>query len=143
MRSFITKSNLETIECGIHLASEFNSGDVVCFHGGLGAGKTQMIKGIVEGMECADLATSPTFNIIQEYLTGRLPIYNFDFYRLESTTELVGLGFDDYLFGDGICLMEWAEKVESFVPAVHWSINIEIIDNDSRKITIFSPGEKE
>ena len=85
-------------------------------------------------MECTDLATSPTFNIIQEYTTGRLPIYHFDFYRLESTTELVGLGFDDYLFGDGICLMEWAEKVASFIPTEHWSINIEIIDDNSREI---------
>ena len=126
------------MELGRALASQLNAGDVVAFYGELGAGKTTMIKGIAAGLGVTEVVKSPSFVIMTEY-PGRLPIYHIDLYRLgagekgvgagpqASTEETTGLGLEDYLGGDGVCLVEWADRAEQVLPdtAIRVRMNVE------------------
>ncbi len=112
----VTRSPEETAELGTALASKLKPQMVVGLYGDLGAGKTQLIKGICAGLGYApDKVHSPTFTIVNHY-AGRLPIYHFDAYRVESPEEFYDLGYEDYFFGDGVCLVEWANRVEDLMP---------------------------
>lgn len=104
-------SAAETIELGRTLSSGLRAGDVVAFYGELGAGKTTMIKGIAAGLGVADVVKSPSFVIVTEYV-GRLPVYHVDLYRLNENSDFESIGLDSYLDGDGVCLIEWAERAE-------------------------------
>lgn len=104
------------IAAGERFATTLQAGDVVALNGDLGAGKTHFSKGLVVGLGAGDEVTSPTFSLVQEYLSGRFPIYHFDFYRLETAEELISLGWDDYLDEGGIILVEWADKFPEFLP---------------------------
>jgi len=120
-----TSSAAETMELGRALSSALRPGDVVAFYGDLGAGKTTMIKGVAAGLGVGDVVKSPSFVIVTEYL-GRLPVYHIDLYRLGhgvgsresrvesqmSSEEIEGIGLDSYLEGEGVCLIEWAERAE-------------------------------
>jgi tRNA threonylcarbamoyladenosine biosynthesis protein TsaE len=132
----ISHNTEETIRAGLSLSGKLKKGDIIAFSGDLGAGKTHLIKGIVEGLGSNELVTSPTFNIVQEYRGGRIPVFHFDFYRLEDPRELVALGFEEYIFGGGICLMEWAEKVEAFLPGDVIYVRMKIISENEREIDI-------
>jgi tRNA threonylcarbamoyladenosine biosynthesis protein TsaE len=112
---FETSSAAETIELGRTLASRLEPGDVVAFYGELGAGKTTMIKGIAAGLGVADVVKSPSFVIVTEYV-GRLPVYHVDLYRLDEKSDFESIGLDSYLDGDGVCLIEWAERAEKVLP---------------------------
>ncbi len=106
----IKLSNLEETEkFGIMLGKLLNSGDILCLNGDLGAGKTTMTKSIGLGLGVEEYITSPTFALINQY-RGRVPVYHFDVYRLENVEELYDLGFDEYFYGNGVCIIEWAEK---------------------------------
>jgi tRNA threonylcarbamoyladenosine biosynthesis protein TsaE len=111
---------------------------VIALYGELGAGKTSLVKGIAQGLEIQEHVTSPTFTLIQEY-QGKLPMYHFDCYRLNSIEEFSQLGPDEYFFGKGVCLIEWAEKIEPLLPPNRISIRIDYIDPvrlpTDRKIT--------
>lgn len=111
----ITQSAAETIELGRALARRLKSGDVVAFFGELGSGKTTMIKGIAAGLGVTETVRSPSFVIVTEY-RGRVPVYHIDLYRLEGLSALDGVGLEDYLGGDGVCLVEWAERAEGSIP---------------------------
>jgi tRNA threonylcarbamoyladenosine biosynthesis protein TsaE len=115
LTSFVTKSAAETIELGRTLASQLKAGDVVAFYGDLGAGKTTMIKGIAVGLGVADVVKSPSFVIVTEY-AGKLPVYHVDLYRLGENSDFESIGLDSYLDGDGVCLIEWAERAEKVLP---------------------------
>ena len=91
-------------------------GDVLALTGDLGAGKTQFVKGFVAGVGCSTGVTSPTFTLVHEYTGGRLPVYHFDWYRLESADAVLRLGLDDYLYGDGVCVIEWADRFPALLP---------------------------
>src|SRR5882724_281585 len=104
---FISKSVEETMAAGRAYGREARKGDVFALSGDLGAGKTQFVKGFVGGLESKADVTSPTFVLVHEYGDGRLPVYHFDFYRVENHNALLRLGFDDYVFGDGVSLIEW------------------------------------
>ena len=132
----ISHNTEETIRAGLSLSGKLKKGDIIAFSGDLGAGKTHLIKGIVEGLGSNELVTSPTFNIVQEYRGGRIPVFHFDFYRLEDPRELTALGFEEYIFGGGICLMEWAEKVETFLPGDVIYVRMKIISENEREIDI-------
>ncbi len=105
----------DTYKLGKKLGELVEPGDIICLNGDLGAGKTTLSKSIGLGMGVADYITSPTFAIINEY-DGRLPLYHFDVYRLNNGDELFDLGVEDYFYGKGVCLIEWAENIEEFLP---------------------------
>lgn len=115
----------DTMQAGILLGTEAKKKDVFCITGDLGVGKTVFSKGFAKGLLIDDEITSPTFTIINEYKNGRIPFYHFDAYRLNSSEEIFELGFEEYLFGNGVCLIEWAEVIKDAVPKDAIWINIE------------------
>lgn len=114
---------IDTEKFGESLGKMLRAGDVVCLNGELGAGKTTLTKSIAKGMGIEDYITSPTFNIINEYY-GDLKLYHFDTYRLENVEEVSYLGFDEYFYGEGVCVIEWADRIKSFLPEEYLEINI-------------------
>lgn len=118
---FISNSPEETSAVGFECASRAHAGEVFALKGDLGAGKTQFVKGFVAGVGSDAEVTSPTFTLIHEYAGGRCPVYHFDFYRLDSPQAVLQLGFDEYLAGDGICIIEWADRFPQLLPSgTHW-----------------------
>ena len=113
---FISNSADETIAAGRSYARSACQGDVFALIGDLGAGKTQFVKGFVAGLGSSVEVTSPTFVLVHEYEDGRLPVYHFDFYRLDSSEAVLQLGFDDYVFGEGVSLIEWADRYSDLIP---------------------------
>ncbi len=106
---YLLKDPAETRALGIKLAESLKAGDVVALTGDLGAGKTTFTKAVAEGLGIKATVSSPTFTIVQEYDDGRLPLYHFDVYRVNSEEDLFELGFDEYIHGKGVCLIEWAD----------------------------------
>jgi len=132
----VTTSSEETWRIGRELADSLKKGDVVALAGLLGAGKTVMVKGICDGLGYSGVVSSPTFNLINVY-SGKSEIYHFDCYRLESVSELEDIGYEEYFYsGNGISLVEWADKVKTAIPedAVH--IELEIVSEFERSIRI-------
>lgn len=126
----------ETSEFGIKLGSLLKPGDVVCLNGDLGAGKTTLTKSIGIGLGVDDYITSPTFSLINEYV-GRMPVYHFDVYRLENADELYDLGFDEYFYGRGVSIIEWADRIERLLPEERIVLYIgKTPDIDERRINI-------
>lgn len=101
---------------GRALAATLRRGDVLGLCGDLGAGKTHFVKGLTAGLGASADVTSPTFTLIHEYIGGRLPLYHFDFYRLEDEDDALKIGLDEYLDGDGVCVIEWADKFPDLLP---------------------------
>ena len=112
----ITKSAAETRALGEKLAGRLQPGDVLLLEGDLGAGKSELTRGIARGLGVAETVTSPSFTILNVYESGRCPLYHFDWYRLESSEELYELGMDEYLGGDGIAVVEWPGRCPDAVP---------------------------
>lgn len=119
---FITHSDEETIEMGKNFSFQLTSGDIVALYGDLGSGKTRFVKGISIGFGVKEQVTSPTFIVVNEYLNGRLPLYHFDFYRLKSLHELQEIGFYEYLYGNGVCVIEWADMIQQKLPSPRYEI---------------------
>ena len=142
---FIVNSVEQTTELGIKLGKLLNSGDIVCLTGDLGTGKTHISKGIAQGLGISDNITSPTFTIVNEYDSGRLKLFHFDVYRVSDPDEIYAIGFDDYIFSDGVSLIEWANYIEEILPSEYLHIYIEkdlSQGEEYRKITIKPYGEK-
>lgn len=136
----ILKGLEETKDFGIKLGKLLKAGDVLCLNGDLGAGKTTLSKFIGLGLEVEDYITSPTFNLVNEY-NGRLTMYHFDVYRLEGIDDLYDLGFDEYFYGNGVCIIEWANKIEDVIPEERIVLDIEKgNDLDGRIISIDGKG---
>ena len=115
-----------------------NSGDIICLIGDLGTGKTHLTKGIAKGLDIKDNITSPTFTIVNEY-TGRLKLYHFDVYRVNDPDEIEAIGFDEYIFSDGVSVIEWANYIEEIIPPNKLTITIEKLPelgDNYRKITM-------
>ncbi|MEN9283313.1 MAG: tRNA ((37)-N6)-threonylcarbamoyltransferase complex ATPase subunit type 1 TsaE [Verrucomicrobiota bacterium] len=113
---------MATVAAGEALGKELRGGQVIALSGGLGAGKTHFSKGIARGLgfACGEV-TSPTFSLVQEYRGGRLPVFHFDFYRMESADEVLALGWDEYVEAGGVCVVEWAERFPELMPeGVQW-----------------------
>jgi tRNA threonylcarbamoyladenosine biosynthesis protein TsaE len=116
--TIISHSPEDTRAAGNRFARDLRSGDVVALSGDLGAGKTEFCKGVLEGLGgSAAEVNSPTFTLVHEYASGRVPVFHFDFYRLESEGELPGIGWEDFLQADGVLLVEWADKFPSCFPS--------------------------
>jgi len=107
----------DTLSWGSAVSKELNPGDVIALVGTLGAGKTHATKGIVAGLGSVAQVTSPTFTLVHEYEDGRLTAYHFDFYRLESSDEVIGIGWDDYLEAGGVMIVEWADRFPELLPS--------------------------
>ena len=132
-----THSADETQALGQRLAKRLLPGDVIAYFGDLGAGKTALTRGIAQGLGVTDLVTSPTYTIVNEYLTGRIPLFHFDMYRLGSSDELFDIGWEDYLARGGVCAVEWSENVEDALrDAIHITLEKDPLEPDTRRITI-------
>ena len=129
----------ETFEAGYEMGKKALPGQIYCLNGDLGVGKTVFTQGFAKGLGIEEPVNSPTFTIIQEYHEGRLPLYHFDVYRIGDIEEMEEIGYDDYFFGEGICLIEWAELIKEILPENRISITIEKDLSrgfDYRRITI-------
>jgi tRNA threonylcarbamoyladenosine biosynthesis protein TsaE len=131
---FISNSVEETIAAGRTYGRKAVKGDIFALAGDLGAGKTQFVKGFVAGLGSSAEVTSPTFVLVHEYEGGRLPAYHFDFYRVNNSEAVLRLGFDDYVFGDGVSLIEWAERYPDLIPKEARWLSFEIKGENSRAI---------
>jgi tRNA threonylcarbamoyladenosine biosynthesis protein TsaE len=124
----------ETIAAGRSYARDARRGDVFALTGDLGAGKTQFVKGFVAGLGSTAEVTSPTFVLVHEYEDGRLPVYHFDFYRIEHSDSVLRLGFDDYVFDDGVSLIEWADRHSDLIPKEAKWLSFEVKGENTRVI---------
>ena len=132
---FITNSPEDTEAVGAALGKILKPGTVLAYEGDLGAGKTAFTRGLARGLGCTDMVTSPTYTIVNEYLSGRMPLFHFDMYRLRSSDDLFDIGWEDYLERGGVCAVEWSENVaDAMEDAIR--IRIEKTGDESRRITI-------
>ena len=130
----VSSSPAETQAVGREFGKQLAAGVVLNLRGDLGAGKTEFVKGLAQGLGATDQVTSPTFTLIHEYRSGRLPLFHLDLYRLRSEGELDEIGFDDYLEAGGVCAVEWGEKFAHRLPAAAKSIAFEIAGDNGRII---------
>ena len=131
---FISASATETMNAGVRVGAVAKVGDVFGLSGDLGAGKTQFVKGFVQGLGSNADVTSPTFTLVHEYSGGRCPVYHFDFYRLDSAEAVLALGFDDYVYGDGVCVIEWADRFPQLLPPNARSVSFTVRGETERII---------
>ncbi|MDP8217372.1 MAG: tRNA (adenosine(37)-N6)-threonylcarbamoyltransferase complex ATPase subunit type 1 TsaE [Candidatus Theseobacter exili] len=141
---FISESSSETRELGIVLGRNLVAGDVLALCGNLGTGKTVLTKGIAEGLGIKDtdhIVVSPSFTLINEYY-GTLPLYHFDLYRLNGSSDLMELGIDEYIFGKGVTVIEWAERCIDILPPNTMKILLNVTGENQRKFTIEKASEQ-
>ena len=110
------KNEKDTEQFGYELGRKVQPGTVIALVGDLGTGKTTLTKSIARGLGIDDVITSPTFNIVKEYRSGRLPLFHFDVYRIGDIDEMFEIGYEEYFFGDGVCVVEWADIIEEIIP---------------------------
>ena len=132
---YITNSPEETEAVAAALAQVISPGTVIAYKGDLGAGKTAFTRGLAKGLGVTDIVTSPTYTIVNEYLSGRLPLFHFDMYRLSCSDDLWDIGWEDYLERCGICAVEWSENVADAMEEPI-QVCIEKVDENTRRITI-------
>ncbi len=139
----ISQSFEETRALGKRLAKCAKPGDIVCLFGDLGSGKTTMIKGLAAGLGAHEEdVTSPTFVFLNVYDQLKWPLYHFDLYRLEETDELFDIGYEEFLYGDGIAVVEWSERLEEFLPKERLDIYLKHKGEDSREIRLKAFGKR-
>ncbi|MCI8770378.1 MAG: tRNA (adenosine(37)-N6)-threonylcarbamoyltransferase complex ATPase subunit type 1 TsaE [Lachnospiraceae bacterium] len=135
----------DTFSFGIRLGESCSPGDIILLNGDLGVGKTVLSKGIGEGLGIQEPISSPTFTVLQIYEEGRMPLYHFDVYRITDVEEMEEIGYEDYFYGQGLCLVEWASLIEEILPDHAVSVTIEKDleqGTDYRKITVGGFGRK-
>ena len=132
---FITNSPAETEAVGEALGKRLQPGTVLAYRGDLGAGKTAFTRGLARGLGATEQVTSPTYTIVNEYLSGRLPLFHFDMYRLKSSDDLWDIGWEDYLERGGVCAVEWSENVDDAMENAIY-VTIEKTGDEARRITI-------
>ncbi len=131
----ILSTTEDTLAWGRELAATLQAGDVVALCGQLGAGKTHVVKGLLAGLGSDEHVTSPTFGLVHEYTRARLPVYHFDFYRLDSPAALLGIGWDEYLDEPGIVVVEWADLFAALLPAHARWFQLEVLPGGGRRVT--------
>lgn len=137
MQEFTTENETETIELGEKLAGLLKSGDILAITGDLGSGKTALVKGIARGLSIGEYITSPTFTLVHSYRSPLINLHHFDVYRISREEELFDIGFEEYLYGGDICVIEWADLIRPLLPPRTKWIHLERTQNgtDERKIT--------
>lgn len=139
---YISNSYDETVKIASDFAKTLKAGDVLCLYGDLGAGKTAFVQGLAKGLNINELVTSPTFTIVNEY-DGTLPLYHFDVYRIADSDEMYEVGYDDYIFGEGISVIEWSELISDILPRNRYDIKVKKnidMGEDYREIDIKEVG---
>ncbi len=136
---FISKSKEKTQEFGAFIANKFEVGDVVLLKGDLGAGKTTLTGGVAKALGIEEDVISPTFNIMKCYFNGRIPLYHIDAYRLEN--QNIELGLEEYIEGNGVCLIEWPQYIEPLLPDQTLSIILKNVGDNEREITLEGEGK--
>ncbi len=137
-----TNSPEETYSFGYRLGKLLKSGDILCLNGDLGAGKTTLTQSIAKGLDVEDYVTSPTFTLINEY-KGRYPVYHFDVYRINDIDEMYDLGFEEYIYSEGVTIIEWASIIEDILPLERLDITIKRgKEIDEREIIIEAKGNR-
>ena len=134
MKTIIIKNETDTEAFGIQLGKTLRKGQIVALIGDLGTGKTTLTKYIARGLGVRDVVTSPTFTLIQEYRSGRLPLYHFDVYRLDRAEDLYELGYEEYFFGEGVSVIEWADKVRELIPEEALTIYMEYGEQEGERV---------
>ena len=137
---YTSKSEADTIVLAQYIESEKFNGMVICLNGELGTGKTVFTKGFADALEIDEVVTSPTFSIIKEYLSGEMPLYHMDMYRLEGNIKSTGIL--DYFDRDGIVIIEWADMIKDYLPEERLDIYFKAIDEDTRVIKLIPYGTK-
>src|ERR671932_2640551 len=137
----ISHSVEQTRRLGTRLAEQLEPGDVLLLGGGLGAGKTVFAQGVATGLGVDEPVTSPTFTLIHEY-EGRLPLYHVDLYRIAGEAEAGDLGLEEYLYGDGVTLIEWPQRAAGLVPPAHLSVALQPIAETKRSVRFEPAGER-
>jgi len=135
----VSHSPAETFELGKRFAATLKAGDVAALFGPLGGGKTTFVKGVVSGLESKEVVTSPTFVLLNVY-SGKIPVYHFDFYRLDNPSQLEALNLGDYFYGNGVCLIEWPEMVLPLLSLPFYEVRFELVGETERKIEIKRAG---
>ena len=133
-KKIIIGNQQETEEFGMELGRSARPGTVIALIGDLGTGKTTMTKSIARGLGVDDVITSPTFNIVKEYESGRLPLYHFDVYRIGDIDEMYELGYEEYFYGRGVSVIEWADLIEDILPEDAMIIRIEYGEKEGERI---------
>lgn len=139
-----TESAEMTYELGRRIGETAQAGDVICMEGDLGTGKTVFTQGVAAGLGITEPVCSPTYTIVQEYHEGRLPMYHFDVYRISGPWDMDDIGYEEYFYGDGVCMVEWGRMIEELLPENTVFIKIEKNPHkgfDYRKITIERHGK--
>ncbi len=137
MIKIITKTPQELSYLGNRMAQLVQPGDLIALDGDLGAGKTLLTQGLAQGLEITEDISSPTFTIIHEYESGRLPLYHMDVYRLKQPEEMYDLGYEEYFYGEGVTVVEWAQRIEALLPDLY--LGIEILVVPEGRALCFSP----
>lgn len=133
-KTIIIRDENETKKFGTDLAEVLEPGAVIALTGDLGTGKTTLTKSIAAGLGIDDVITSPTFNIVKEYRSGRLPLFHFDVYRIGDVEEMYELGYEEYFYGEGVCIIEWADLIEDIIPEDAIRIYIEYGSKEGERI---------
>jgi tRNA threonylcarbamoyladenosine biosynthesis protein TsaE len=121
---YISNSYEETYNIAFEFAKQLKNGDVITLDGDLGAGKTAFVNGLTKGLGIKDIVQSPTFTIVNEYRNGKIPLFHFDVYRIEDSSEMYDIGFEEYIYGDGICAVEWADNIRDCFDMPYYEIKI-------------------
>ena len=133
--TFYSNSPAQTEAVGEQLGKRLLPGSIIAYRGDLGAGKTAFTRGLARGLGCAEQVTSPTYTVVNEYLSGRMPLFHFDMYRLRSADDLWDIGWEDYLDRGGVCAVEWSENVADAMEGAI-TVTIEKTGDDARCITV-------
>ena len=140
IKNIYLNNDQETREIGFKLGKLLKPGSIVCLIGDLGAGKTTMTQSLAEALEVDDYITSPTFTIVNQY-EGKMPLYHFDVYRIGCSEEMYDIGFEEYINGDGVCIIEWANIIEDILPDEYLKIELNYKDM-GREMTLIHYGEE-
>ena len=141
MTTFVTHSAAETSALGRSFAASLRPGDVVALYGNLGSGKTAFVAGVCEGLGARGHVSSPTFTLINEY-PGRLPLVHLDVYRLSGPRDLEDMGYEEYFYGGGVIVIEWAEKIRDVLPDRTLFVCMRYVDENTREMVLEGPEEK-
>ncbi len=140
--SFISNSAKETTRWAKRIAQSLKAKDIICLSGDLGTGKTTFVKGIAQYLKIKEAeVNSPTFTLLNVY-EGKIPLYHFDLYRLDNLNEISRLGYEEFFYGDGICVIEWADKLKQLIPSEYLSVVLKHQGGNKRLITLQAHGKR-
>lgn len=141
MSSILAATREDTQALGRQVASTLKAGDVVLLSGRMGAGKSEFARGVARGLGITTAVPSPSFTILNVYDEGRLPLYHFDWYRIGDESELTDMGLDEYIGGDGVCLIEWHERAQDLLPRTALEVHLAPQEDGARLITLIPHGD--